>query len=51
MILGLLADRYGLPQMLSYLPWALLLAAGFAFLAVPRGAAKPAPQETEPQPA
>lgn len=50
-ILGLLADRYGLPQMLSYLPWALLLAAGFAFLAVPRGAAKPAPQESEPQPA
>jgi len=35
-ILGLLADRYGLPQMLSYLPWALAASALFAFVALAR---------------
>lgn len=46
-VLGLLADRHGLPDMLGYLPWALLLAAVFAFLALPRRDApspEPVPQ-------
>ena len=49
-LLGLLADRHGLPQMLGYLPWALLLAAAFAFLALPRRAARSVQHEADLRP-
>jgi len=35
-VLGILADHYGLPLMLGFLPWALLAAAGLAYLALSR---------------
>lgn len=41
-VLGLLADRFGLPQMLDLLPWTLLAAAVFAYLALPRRVGSPA---------
>ncbi len=50
-VLGLLADRYGLPEMLSYLPWALLASAVFAFLALSRPAKRPSAEDAELSPA